>query len=168
MELADRRLVRSCTQHGCDGHESSASGQDADGGGQTGNCATVTCAGGDGSRPQQSDVSARDEDLTKLCILWVGYNTDGDTLTVRSWKPITGLTMAPVSCCTSSTNYNGSDGSTWSNDDIHRLSDVATVSITVSPVNDPPAADAQSVSTNQGTPLNITLTGTDVETAPAA
>ena len=75
---------------------------------------------------------------------------------------------APNVTYTPTANYNGSDSFTFKANDGVADSNVATVSITVSPVNDPPTADAQSVSTNQGTPLNITLTGTDVETAPTA
>jgi hypothetical protein len=44
---------------------------------------------------------------------------------------------------------------------------VATVSITVTAVNDPPTANSQSVGTNQNTSVAITLTGSDVETAAA-
>jgi CSLREA domain-containing protein len=40
-----------------------------------------------------------------------------------------------------------------------------TASITVNPVNDAPTADSQSTSTNEDTPLPITLTGSDLETA---
>ena len=39
-----------------------------------------------------------------------------------------------------------------------------TASITVNPVNDAPTANAQSVSTNEDTPLPIILTGSDLET----
>jgi hypothetical protein len=42
-----------------------------------------------------------------------------------------------------------------------------TASITVNAVNDAPTANAQSVNTNEDTPLPITLTGTDVETTSA-
>ena len=42
-----------------------------------------------------------------------------------------------------------------------------TVTITINAVNDQPTANAQFVSTAEGTPKNITLTGTDVETASA-
>ena len=38
-----------------------------------------------------------------------------------------------------------------------------TVSITVTPVNDAPIANAQSVTTNEDTPKAITLTGSDVD-----
>jgi endonuclease G len=39
------------------------------------------------------------------------------------------------------------------------------VNVTVNPVNDAPAANSQSVSTNSNTPVGITVTGSDLETA---
>jgi hypothetical protein len=42
-----------------------------------------------------------------------------------------------------------------------------TASITVNPVNDAPTANAQTVGTAEDTPVGITLTGSDVETASA-
>ncbi len=42
-------------------------------------------------------------------------------------------------------------------------SDTATVTITINPVNDPPVAIAQQLSTDEDTDLLITLTGTDAE-----
>jgi endonuclease G len=44
-------------------------------------------------------------------------------------------------------------------------SNTSTVSITVTEVNDTPSANGQSVNTNSNTPVAITLTGSDVETA---
>jgi hypothetical protein len=43
----------------------------------------------------------------------------------------------------------------------------ASVNVTVDPVNDTPTADGQSVNTNWNTPVAITLTGSDLETATA-
>jgi len=45
-------------------------------------------------------------------------------------------------------------------------SNIATVSITVNPVNDAPVANDQSVSTDEDTPLAITLTGSDADLPP--
>ena len=64
-------------------------------------------------------------------------------------------------------HYNGPDSFTYRANDGTSDSNTATVSITVTPVNDPPIANPQSVSTPEVTPLPITLTGTDVETANA-
>ena len=46
------------------------------------------------------------------------------------------------------------------------ITNVATVTITVTAENDPPTANPQSVSTVQNTALAITLTGSDVEGSP--
>ncbi len=51
-------------------------------------------------------------------------------------------------------------------DDAGLDSDTATVSMTVTPVNDPPTADSQSVLTPEDTPVAITLTGSDPEGDP--
>lgn len=48
------------------------------------------------------------------------------------------------------------------------ISTPAIVNITVKPVNDPPSATPQSVSTDEDTPLAVTLSGTDVETTDPA
>jgi methionine-rich copper-binding protein CopC len=66
---------------------------------------------------------------------------------------------------TPNSNYNGPDSFTFKVNDGTTDSAPATVTITVNPINDQPTANAQSVSTNEETPLGITLTGTDVETA---
>ena len=82
-------------------------------------------------------------------------------------------------------NFNGTDsfsykllGGTWPCSEVPRgvcdplvplSADSAgvTVTITVNAVNDRPTANAQFVSTAEGTPKAITLTATDIETAPA-
>ncbi len=70
-------------------------------------------------------------------------------------------------------NYNGPDSFQYTvtdsgdGSDPALTSDVATVSIDVTPVNDKPTADAKSVATSENVPVGITLSGSDVET-PAA
>lgn len=60
-------------------------------------------------------------------------------------------------------NFNGSDSFTFKANDGQTDSNIATVSITVVNVNDPPVANDQLVSTQQDTRLNITLTASDVD-----
>jgi hypothetical protein len=60
-------------------------------------------------------------------------------------------------------NYNGSDSFTFKANDGMVDSNIATVSVTVNPVNDAPVANAQSVTTNQNTAKAITLNATDVD-----
>jgi hypothetical protein len=60
-------------------------------------------------------------------------------------------------------NYNGSDSFSYSASNGVDVPDTATVSITVTPVNDPPQADDKSAFTGAASPVTITLSGTDVD-----
>jgi len=61
-------------------------------------------------------------------------------------------------------NYYGGDTFTYrANDGQVDSNDVATVSITVTPVNDPPVANLQAVTTAEDTSVGITLTASDVD-----
>jgi len=64
---------------------------------------------------------------------------------------------------TPNTNINGSDSFTYKVNDGFSDSNIATVNITIDPVNDPPTATAQSVSTNKNTAKTIILAGSDIE-----
>src|SRR5262249_5654650 len=60
-------------------------------------------------------------------------------------------------------NFNGVDGFTFRVTDPQNSSSTATVTISVTPVNDLPVADAQFITTAEDTAVNITLTGSDVD-----
>src|SRR5207245_1961884 len=62
---------------------------------------------------------------------------------------------------TPAANYNGSDSFTFKASDGSLFSNVATVSITVNPVDDAPAADPKSVITAEDTAATIMLSGSD-------
>src|SRR5437899_6456716 len=67
---------------------------------------------------------------------------------------------------TPAANYNGADSFTYKANDGALNSNIATVTIAVAAVNDPPVAAAQSVTTNQDTAKAITLTASDVDGDP--
>ncbi len=67
---------------------------------------------------------------------------------------------------TPSPNFNGSDSFTFKANDGSLDSNVATVSLTVTPVDDAPVAASQSVSTNEDTAKAVVLGATDVEGDP--
>ena len=67
------------------------------------------------------------------------------------------LTYTPVE------NYFGTDSFTFVASDGQLSSDPAVVTINISPVNDAPIANPQSLSTSVNTPLPITLTASDIE-----
>ena len=91
---------------------------------------------------------------------------DGDTLTyaVVSGPAQGSLSVTGASVTyTPSANYHGSDSFTFKTNDGAADSNVATVSITITSVNDVPVADTQIVTTAEDTPTTITLTGSDVD-----
>src|SRR5690606_39023513 len=63
-------------------------------------------------------------------------------------------------------DFHGSDSFTYTASDGGGVSAPATVSITVTPVNDPPSAQSQNVGTTVDTPVDITLAGSDPEGDP--
>lgn len=70
---------------------------------------------------------------------------------------------APNLTYTPNANYFGDDSFTFKTNDGELDSNVATVAITVTPVNDAPVADDGSATTDEDAPAVITLTGSDIE-----
>jgi hypothetical protein len=60
-------------------------------------------------------------------------------------------------------DFNGTDTFKFTVNNGTETSAPATVTIDVNPVNDEPAADAQSVTTDEDVPVSFTLTGTDID-----
>jgi predicted phosphodiesterase len=133
-----------------------------------------------GNRPPVADdqLVTTSED-TQVDITLTGSDPDGDPLTyILVTDPCHGsLTgTVPNLTYTPDPNFNGLDSFTFMANDGILDSELATVSITVTPVADPPVADNQSVTTKQNTVVDITLTASDpdgdaltyeVVTAPA-
>ena len=69
----------------------------------------------------------------------------------------------PTPTYTPNANYNGADSFTFKVNDGVADSNVATVAITITPVNDAPVASPQSVATPEDTAVGIVLGGTDAE-----
>jgi hypothetical protein len=101
-----------------------------------------------------------------LTITLVGYDPGGDEISYSiATNPAHGTLSGTgeTRTYTPTANYNGSDSFTFKVNDGVLDSNEATVSITVTAVNDAPVANPQSVTTVKNTPLAITLTGSDVE-----
>ncbi|ALD22278.1 hypothetical protein AM218_14985 [Hymenobacter sp. DG25A] len=100
----------------------------------------------------------------------VANDTDVDDATLTAVL-VTGpahgsLTLNPDGSYTytPATNYNGPDSFTYkAQDAAHAASNLATVALTVTAVNDAPVADATTISTNEDTEKTGTLTGSDIE-----
>ncbi|PYQ71262.1 MAG: hypothetical protein DMG01_26015, partial [Acidobacteria bacterium] len=111
----------------------------------------------------QSVTTAED---TAKAITLTASDVDGDTLTYSivsgpSHGSLSGA--APNVTYTPAANYNGPDSFTFKANDGTADSAAATVSITVTAVNDAPVANAQSATTNEDTAKPITLAATDVD-----
>ena len=110
--------------------------------------------------------TSTNEDTAKALTL-VGSDPDGDAITFSivtqpshgtvSGGTGSGRTYTPAS------NYSGPDSFTFRVTDSKNATANATFSITVNPVNDPPTAQNQSVSTAQNTAKAITLGGSDID-----
>jgi hypothetical protein len=101
-----------------------------------------------------------------LAITLTGSDPDGDSLTYEVvTQPAHGLLSgtAPNVTYTPATNYNGADSFTFKVNNGTLNSSAATVSITVSAVNDVPVADVQSVTVDEDDSAEIILTGFDPE-----
>jgi hypothetical protein len=111
----------------------------------------------------QSLTTAEDQ---PLALILSGSDVDGDALTY--WvvdAPINGTLSgtAPDLTYTPNADFNGFDRLTyWVSDGIE-TSAVAVVEITVTPVNDVPVADPQSLTTAEDQPLALILSGSDVD-----
>ncbi len=120
----------------------------------------------DNSAPTANPQSVSTAEDTGLGITLTGSDPDGDPMSFAiATGPTHGvLTGTPPSVTyTPGPNYFGPDSFTFTASDATLTSLPATVSITVTPVNDRPTADDQSVSTPEDTALGIILTGGDVD-----
>lgn len=135
-------------------------------------------AGVNGTNPPgTADQSASTAEDTPVTLTLQGFQANNNTLTFTiTGGPSSGSlgTIGTTSCsngiCTADVtysptgDYNGSDSFTFKVNDGTNDSGQSTFTLTINPVNDTPIANAQSVSTDGNTPVNITLTGSDVET----
>jgi gliding motility-associated-like protein len=116
---------------------------------------------------QSQSVSVNED--SNVSIILVGTDPDpGNSIT---YSVVSGPAHGQLSCSdcsnpvfTPNADYNGSDSFTFKVSDGLKDSNVATVSITVLPVNDPPVANNLQVLYQLNTPVNFTLTGTDIDT----
>ncbi len=95
----------------------------------------------------------------------VGTDSDGDTLTYSlGTAPLHGTAVVNpngTATYTPFANYNGPDFFTYIVSDGKGGSATGTVTITVTPVNDPPVAQNDTVNTDEDTPIIINVLGND-------
>jgi len=106
---------------------------------------------------------------TNLDITLSGLDIDGDLLTYILLNVLVEPAYGTLTGTGSDLhympdlNYVGTDYFTFKVNDGTSDSGIATINITVTPVNDAPEAYDQTLSTDEDTPLNITLTGMDID-----
>jgi len=107
------------------------------------------------------------EDQSKTIVLGA---TDPDALDVLTYQIVSGPAHGSLSCTncqspvyTPDTHYNGPDSFTFKVNDGTVDSNIATVAITVTPVNDAPIAGNLTVIVQKNIAKPITLSGSDVE-----
>ncbi len=119
--------------------------------------------------PVADDQSVTTDEDTPVAVTLTALDVEHNPLTYAIVTPPSHGSLsgtAPDLTYTSNLNYNGPDSFTFKANDGELDSNLATVSITVNAVNDAPVADEQSVSTDEDTPVSVTLTGSDVENDP--
>lgn len=116
--------------------------------------------------PVAAAQNASTPEDTSLTLSLGATDVDGDSVNCLIVNfPAHGTLSGPPSnvVYTPSPNYFGGDSFQFRANDGTADSELATVSITITPVNDAPAATPQILGTPEDTPANFTLNGTDVE-----
>src|SRR5882724_6714326 len=112
-------------------------------------------------------VTTAEDTAVTVTVLGNDTDVDGDPLTVSSASALHGtviindngtLTYTPAA------NYNGPDTISYTANDGTVDSNVATVAVTVTPVNDPPVAVDDSVTTAEDTPILVSMLANDTDT----
>ncbi|CAM3176753.1 Ig-like domain-containing protein [Paenibacillus lupini] len=106
-------------------------------------------------RPLDGSVHATDNDGDNLQYSVVGQPSHGDV----SMNTNGTFTYTPDA------DYNGPDSFTFKANDGSKDSNTASVSITVTPVNDAPTADASSKTTAEDTEVSGSVTGQDIDSS---
>ncbi|HEY7512239.1 MAG TPA: Ig-like domain-containing protein, partial [Vicinamibacteria bacterium] len=116
--------------------------------------------------PVAADQAVATDEDTPIGVTLVAADPEGDALVyaVVAGPQHGSLSGAGASLTyTPEADYHGPDSFTFRARDGTLDSNVATVSITVGPVNDGPVAADQDVTTNEDTPVGITLVAADVD-----
>ncbi|MBL7187982.1 MAG: tandem-95 repeat protein [Phycisphaerae bacterium] len=119
--------------------------------------------------PEAFDQAVETEEDIPVDIPLTGSDIEEDPLTFALVDGTVHGTLSlagTVVTYTPDADYNGGDSFTFRVNDGELDSNLATVDITVNPVNDAPVADDQTVETEEDMPVDITLTGSDVEEDP--
>lgn len=117
--------------------------------------------------PVASDVSSATDEDQSVEINFVAADVDSGNLTFVVVDPPANGMLGPITngsiSYTPNSNFNGSDSFTFKANDGLADSNVATVAITIAPVNDAPDAIDDSVSTSEETPITVAVRANDID-----
>ncbi|MFN8446138.1 MAG: Ig-like domain-containing protein, partial [Caldilineaceae bacterium] len=116
--------------------------------------------------PTTNAQSISTEEDAPIAITLSGSDPDDDALTYSILNtPLQGLLggIAPHLIYTPTSNYSGIDRFMFQVNDGTADSAPAMVEITITPVNDAPIADGQTITTSEELPVAISLTGNDID-----
>ena len=116
--------------------------------------------------PVATSVSATTPEDTPKVVTLPASDPNDDPLTFAiATQPLHGSVTLDgnQATYTPAADYHGADSFTFTASDGIATSAPATVSLTVTPVNDAPVANAKNATTPEDTPTTITLSGTDVD-----
>ncbi|WP_165840151.1 Ig-like domain-containing protein [Motiliproteus coralliicola] len=120
-------------------------------------------------RPVAQNQSITTPEDTPIVISLLATDENGDSLQYEILtEPQQGVieVLDNQVTYTPTENYNGPDSLVFIVNDGEQLSNTATVSIDVTPVNDPPVADDKTASGLEDTPIPLTFSGSDIEQTP--
>ncbi|TMO54832.1 hypothetical protein CWC18_20600 [Pseudoalteromonas aurantia] len=104
---------------------------------------------------------------SKIEITLTGTDIEKSPLTYKIHTPPANGTLTPVKGAvwtyTPKVNFNGNDSIVFIANDGELDSEVEAVTVTVTPVNDAPEAQSTSATTDEETPLSVTLNGSDID-----
>ncbi|MEN9798371.1 MAG: hypothetical protein RL653_2067, partial [Pseudomonadota bacterium] len=149
-----------CTPVVCgDGLVNQAAGEGCDdGNGINSDGCTSLCGAQPNTPPVANDGSRLTPEDTAVSVTLAGADPDGDTVSFAVVTPPSNGTLSgtpPNLTYTPAANFSGTDSFTFKTNDGFADSLEATVTLTVSPVNDAPIATAQSVSLDEDGSLEI-------------
>ena len=128
----------------------------------------IKTSGNQGNAPVAVDDTATvaEDSEVSVAVLSNDSDADGDTLTIESFTQGTNGSVVISGSnlvYTPSANFNGSDSFTYTINDGTGLTDTATVSVTVTAVNDNPVANDDSATTEEDVAVTINLVANDTD-----